>query len=453
MCVCVFESIESKKKIENEKRSFLFFIHYIYLCNLYCTCAMSSIVKTAAKGGATKTKEQLPKKKKKVTVKQTTVSKSKVPTSSLVNSSTSHQQHHSAPPQSQQSKAGLQSINENVEYLPTNGTNEQQQQQQHSTINPRFPRSSTVPYPAYATLRQGGGNRSQHYYYTDYPTFIHGTVSPAQANIYYNTRQPLSSINTNFQPISPHHQQYSNRPVDVLRPTFLIVPKEAEQQLSSQLSTSNSPVPPATTTTTKSSSKTMSKKIDTKAQEKSTAIIEQSSPTVRSVEVQTNDNSPTRTTTAAAGVTSVDNTYQHVGLMGTPNPSPYVHFVNVSYSAQSPQFLQDGPPETSIMQDEFININDYHQPSASIRSMPNIALAQGKNKKNSVFYILIFDRNTFIASNNMHIKTPPIDFLLSCIRLSSFDIASLTRFFVRQSLALWLYIYVMGSVLLLTDAA
>jgi hypothetical protein len=79
----------------------------------------------------------------------------------------------------------------------------------------------------------------------------------------------------------------------------------------------------------------MSKKTDTKAQEKSTAIIEQSSPTVRNVEVQTNDNSLTKTT--AAGITIVDNTYQYVGVMSTPNPSPYVHFVNVSYSAvQSP---------------------------------------------------------------------------------------------------------------------
>ena len=50
--------------------------------------------------------------------------------------------------------------------------------------------------------------------------------------LYYNTRQPLSSINTNFQPISPHHHQYGTRPVDILKPTFLIVPKEAEQQLS-----------------------------------------------------------------------------------------------------------------------------------------------------------------------------------------------------------------------------
>jgi hypothetical protein len=330
---------------------------------------MSSILKSAAKEGSTKTKDLSSKKKKKILIKQTAVQNS-----FLSNSSTSsHQQHHSAPPsQSQQSKTALQSINENVEYLSTN------EQQQQNLINPRFPRSSTVPYPAYATLRQGAGNYfPTHYYYTDYPTFIHGTVSPAQANTYFSTRQPLSSINTNFQPISPHHQQYGHRPVDILRPTFLIVPKEAEQQLTAQLSTSNSPVPPptATTTTTKSVSKPMSKKADTKTQETTTAIIEQSSPTARSVEVQTNTNSPSRTTNTA-GVTTMDNTHQHVSLIATPNPSPYVHFVNVSYSTQSPQFLQDGPPETSIMQDDFINIHDFHQPSASIRSMPNIALAQ-----------------------------------------------------------------------------
>ncbi|UJR30078.1 hypothetical protein I4U23_017621 [Adineta vaga] len=284
--------------------------------------------------------------------------------------STSHQQHHSAPPsQSQQAKLGLHSINENVEYLPTNATAEQQQQQQQQELNnPRFPRSSTVPYPAYATLRKGGGTRlPSHYYYTDYPTFVHGTVSPAQAQTYFNNRQPLSSINSNFQPISPHHQQYSSRPVDILKPTFLIVSKEAEQQLTSQLSTSNSPVPLGNQHSIKTSSKSVIKK----SQERSTTNMEQSSPTSQQVESQTNTNSPTRTTTV--GVTTIDNTQPHVGLIPTTNPSPYVHFVNVAYS---PQFFQDGPPETSILQDDFININEYHQPSASIRSMPNIALTQ-----------------------------------------------------------------------------
>ncbi|CAF0986397.1 unnamed protein product [Rotaria sp. Silwood1] len=76
----------------------------------------------------------------------------------------------------------------------------------------------------------------------------------------------------------------------------------------------------------------MSKKTDTKAQEKSTTIIEQSSSTVRNVEIQTNDNSFTRTT--IAGVTIVDNAYQYVDVMPTLNPSSYVHFINVSYSVQ-----------------------------------------------------------------------------------------------------------------------
>ena len=335
-------------------------------------------MKPVTKGGTTKDKDISGKKKKKILAKQAPATSSpESHLSSSFHSSTSHQQHHSAPPpQSQQSKAGLQSINENVEYLP-NIEQQQQPQQQQQQNNARFPRSSTVPYPAYATLRQRAGNPyPTHYYYTDYPAFIHGTISPAQANTYFNTRQPLSSVNSNFQPISPHHPQYANRPVDILKPTFLIVPKEAEQQLSAQLSTSNSPVPPSAAPTVKNTSKTMSKETKTKTQDKTTSIIEQSSPTGRSVEVQTNNQSPTRTTTA--GITTMDNTHQHVTLMATPNPSPYVHFVNVPYPTQSPQFLQDGPPETSIIQDEFITINDYHQPSASIRSMPNIALAQGK---------------------------------------------------------------------------
>ncbi|CAF2663363.1 unnamed protein product [Rotaria sp. Silwood2] len=335
---------------------------------------MSSKAKTTTTEEATKAKKQTSKKKEKTATKKTKLSQSDIPLSSLSNSSTSHQQHHSAPPpQNQQSKTGLQSINENVEYLHTNGTNEQQQQQQQTVINSRFPRSNTVPYPAYATYRKGAGNSlPSHYYYTDYPTFFHGTISPAQTNTYYNTRQPLSSINTNFQPISPHHQQYTNRPVDVLKPTFLIVPKEAEQQLTAQLSASNSPVP-ITNATMKSSSKPITKKTNIKKQEKTTTIKQQSLPNVRSVEVQTNNHSPTRTTTA--GVTIMDNTHQHAGVIATPNPSPYVHFVNASYPTQSPQFFQEGPPETSIMNDEFIPVNEY-QPSASIRSMPNIALTQ-----------------------------------------------------------------------------
>jgi hypothetical protein len=74
--------------------------------------------------------------------------------------------------------------------------------------------------------------------------------------------------------------------------------------------------------------------------------------------------------------------------MPTPSPSTYVHFVNVSYLAQqSPQFFQDNLPEAFVMQDEFININDYHQPSACTQSMPNIALTQDKNKKKMFLHI------------------------------------------------------------------
>ncbi|CAF3889551.1 unnamed protein product [Rotaria sordida] len=283
----------------------------------------------------------------------------------IVDRVATHQQHHSAPPlHNQQPKISLDAIHENGEYLSKNEQQQQQQQQQYS-MNNRFPRSRTVPYPVYTTLRTNDVNYfpPSQYYYTDNATFLHGTISPAQLNTYYNSRQPLSLINTNFQPISPHHHSYSTRPVDVLKPTFLIVPKAAEQKLTAQLSASNSPV-----LTTSHKTKSMTKKEDTKNQQKTTTTIEQSSPTVRSVEVQTNNESPTRTT--------MDIGHKHVGLVGTPNPSPYVHFINVTYPIQSTQFSQEGPPETSIIQDEFTNLNDYNQPSTSIRSMPNIALAQ-----------------------------------------------------------------------------
>ncbi|CAF3455329.1 unnamed protein product [Rotaria sp. Silwood1] len=281
----------------------------------------------------------------------------------IVDRVTVHQQHHSAPPlHNQQPKISLDAIHENGEYL---SKNEQQQQQQYS-MNNRFPRSSTVPYPAYATLRTNDTNylSSSPYYYTDNATFIRGTASPAQLNTYYvNSRQPLSLINTNFQPISPHHHQYSTRPVDILKPTFLIVPKGTEQKLAAQLSASNSPV-----LTTSRKTKSMTKKEHNKTQQKTMTSIEQSSPTVRSVEVQTNNESPTRTT--------MDIGHQHIGLVATPNPSPYVHFVNVTYPIESTQFSHEGPPETSIIQNEFTHLNDYNQPSTSIRSMPNIALTQ-----------------------------------------------------------------------------
>jgi hypothetical protein len=316
---------------------------------------MPASVKTTIKGGVAKTKEQPSKNKKKTANKKIHFINLSIPSSS----STSHQQqHHSAPPShNQQSKIGLDAIHENGEYLLTNEHHQQQQHQQNLRNN-RFPRSSTVPYPAHSTLRNTVGNYipPPYYYYTDDPTFVHETVSPAQLN----TRQPLSLINTNFQPISPHHQ-YSTRPVDILKPTFLIVPKAAEQRLIAQLSASTSPV---LSTSTKTKSK------DTKSSQKSVATIQQSPSTVRSVEVQTNNESPTKTI--------IDGGQRHIGLLATPNPSPYVHFVNASYPTQSPQLSQEGPSETAVIQDEFSNFNDYNQPTTSIRSMPNIALAQGK---------------------------------------------------------------------------
>ena len=386
---------------------------------------MSTTVKSAARRGATKNKEQSSDKKKKNNKddKTSVLANPKVSFSSTSHSSTSHQQHHSAPPsQSQQLKTGLQSINENVEYLPTN-----EQREQH-LVNARFPRSSTVPYPVYATLRNNDGNRFPSYYYhhTDYPTFLQGTGQP---HAYLHARQPFSSINTNnFQPISPHHEQYGSRPVDVLKPTFLIVPKDAEQQLSSQLSASNSPTP-AGNSTTKASTKPMPKKVETKKQGKGSKLAEQPTHTVRSVEVQTGENSPPRTTN--------ENEHQHVGLLATPNPSPYVHFVNVPYLTHSPQFFQDGPPETSIMQEEFIAINDYQPSTGTIRSMPNIALAQGKRFARSAFHRLVFDLDTCSDSLRARLprSIPSIDFPLRTLRFPSASITSLARFLVRQSLA------------------
>jgi hypothetical protein len=316
---------------------------------------MSASVKSTIKGGVTKTKEQSSKKKKKNTNKQIILAN--LPISSSSSSSTTHQQHHSAPPQA---KTGLDAIHENGEYLASN------EQQQKDSINNRFPRSSTVPYPAYATVRKTASTSlpSSHYYHPDNATFVHGTVSPAQLNTYYNSRQPFSIINTNFQPISPHHHQYGTRPVDILKPTFLIVPKAAEQRLAAQLSASNSPV--STTKIKSSPTKLPTKKPDIKSPQKSITTIEKSPSTVHNIENQ----SPT--------LTAMDIGYKHVGLLATPNPSPYVHFVNVTHPTQS---SQEGLPETSIIQDEFTNLNDYNQPSTSIRSMPNISLTQGKKKK------------------------------------------------------------------------
>ena len=98
--------------------------------------------------------------------------------------------------------------------------------------------------------------------------------------------------------------------------------------------------------------------------------MKKSLPTLRSVEVQTNNESPIGTTMDIEG--------QHIRLVAPPNPSTYVHFVNAPYPTQSAQFSSEGPPETSIIQDDSIHLNDYNQPPASIRSMPNIALTHGK---------------------------------------------------------------------------
>jgi len=320
---------------------------------------MSASVKSTIKGGVTKTKEQPSKKKKKNSNKQIMFANLSISSSSFPSSSTPHQQHHSAPPShQQQSKSGLDAIHENGEY---------EQQQQQNAANNRFPRSSTVPYPAYATIRQTAGNPlpSSHYYFTDNGTFVHGTVSPAQLNTYYNTRQPFSIINTNFQPISPHHHQYGSRPVDILKPTFLIVPKAAKQRLTAQLSASNSPIP--TNKTKSSPTKSITKKSDIKSPQKSITTIEKSPSTVRHIENQTNNQSPTQT--------RMDIGHKHIGLIATPNPSPYVHFVNVTSPTQ---LSQERLPETLITQSEFTNLNDYNQQSTSIHSMPNISLTQGK---------------------------------------------------------------------------
>ncbi|CAF1610127.1 unnamed protein product, partial [Adineta ricciae] len=289
---------------------------------------MPGSLKAAIKGGVTKTKEQPMKKKKKSNKKQIVfIDLNK---SSSSSSSTSHQQHHSAPPaHNQQSKTGLDAINEHGE-----DSSPGDQQSQQKTTHPRFPRSSTVPYPAYATVRKTASHYipPTYYYYTEDGQF--------------DGRQPLPIINTGFQPISPHHPQYVSRPVDVLKPTFLIVPKATEQRLIAQLSASNSPVLTANKT-------------------KSAAKVSQKSPTTTTA---TTNESPTKNV--------MDIAHQHIGLLATPNPSPYVHFVNIPQSPELP--AQEGPPETTIMHDEFSNLQEYQQPqpSTSIRSMPNIALAQ-----------------------------------------------------------------------------
>ena len=318
---------------------------------------MSALVKSTIKGSITKTKEQSSKKKKKNSNKQIRLTNHSI-TSSSPSSSTPHQQHHSAPPShNQASKTGLDAIHENGEDLST--TDQQQQQEKQNSINPRFPRSSTVPYPAYATVRQTGVNHLPpgQYYYTDDGTLVHGSISPAQLNAYYHSGQPLSIINTNFQPISPHHQY--TRPVDILKPTFLIVPKAAKQRLTAQLSASTSPI---TVNRTKTSpTKSITKQSDTKSPQKS---VTQSPTPSRTVEIQKENQSST--------TKIMDIGLRHIGMIATPNPSPYIHFASKKNSTQT---SQEGLPETSVLSE---NLNDQNQTSATIRSMPNISLTQGK---------------------------------------------------------------------------
>ena len=175
-------------------------------------------------------------------------------TRSSFSSSSRTSRHHSAPPLHQlPTRTGLDAINENVEYPEVIPSPQQ-----------GFPRSSTVPNPGYATVRRTVSNNGSYYYYTE------------------------------FQPISPSHSHVP-RPVDVLKPTFLIVSRATEQRLAAQLTAS-----------------TMSKR------------------TEKNLESPSNSN-------AECG-------YRHVGLLGTPNPSPYVYFRNSPSS---------DPPSTSVMHDEW----------------------------------------------------------------------------------------------------
>ncbi|CAF4865746.1 unnamed protein product, partial [Rotaria magnacalcarata] len=73
----------------------------------------------------------------------------------------------------------------------------------------------------------------------------------------------------------------------------------------------------------------MTKKQDIKTQQNSaTTTIEQSPTPVHNVEVQTKNESTTKPT-------MMNTSQKHIGLLATPNPSPYVHFINVPYPIQS----------------------------------------------------------------------------------------------------------------------
>ena len=322
----------------------------------------SSIKRSIIKSKDHSSRKTNKKKKKDLTLKSSSFS-------------TSHQQHHSAPPSHHQlSKSGLDAIHENGEYPSAIS-------EQVNLTSTRFPRSSTVPYSGYASIRKSDGNTlpaTTQSSQTDDVTSIPGTVSPGQFNSYYTTRQPFTVINTNFQPISPQHQFYGPRPVDILKPTFLLVPKAAEQKLVAQLSASSSPI-----LTNKNKSTMMKKSVQTN---------EQSPSITRYVNIQNKSQSPTTITTTDTG-------YRHVGLVATANPSPYVHFVNVTYPKK--QNSQEPLPENSEIQP----VNEYDPAiHSSIRSMPNISLRQGKKKKELLVFKHMLSLSIMIYSTyqNLH---------------------------------------------------
>lgn len=366
------EPVEKERERENKFFPSVFIKSAIYLCKAHRVRAMPVSLISLARRRVASSSEQLSHKKKKENSSQPTELSTLTISSHL---SSHHQHHHSAPPTHHPGgKTGLDSINENVEYVPLN--------EQVPIVNARFPRSSTVPYPAYATVRKGPSPASGGYFspplycYADYPSFVHGTVSPAQQNTYFYTRQPLSSVNTDFQPISPYHHQYTSRPVDILKPTFLLVPRAAEQRLAAQISASNSPNLSINGKSRPASAKSTSKPpVEKRSAQKSTRLVQQSPTTVRNVQVQTSDE-PTVATSMETG-------YRHFGLLATPNPSPYVYFGNTSSSAQSIQHPQESPNDTSARKDEQTQSNEEQQQqgNASVQSVQHITLVQGETSR------------------------------------------------------------------------
>ena len=341
-------------------------------------------------------------------------------------SSGPHQQHHSAPPTHHQTaRTGLDAINENVEY-PTNID----QTFESNGTNHRFPRSSTVPYPAYATLRKtamsAGYFSPPYYYYTDYPpSIVHETPSPDPYSGYFIARSPLASVNAEFQPISPHHQQYCTRPVDLLKPTFLIVPKAAEQRLAAQLSASNSPV-----LATHQKIKPFIKRSQSKPESKSGKNTTSSPKTnVRSVEVQTNSNHSSPAITALKPVpisSQSEMSFRHVGLLGTPNPSPYVYLGSPTYSRQS-------PPETSVLQDDSIQVTEYKPITMNSQLISNMPSVSGKTNLDFSM-ISIEETIRFIAPPINRSSTPLIRYFSSVLH-------NQIEFLERHSLAIRVVCY------------